>query len=158
MAKVIRGHKLRSNQSLIARVYDAVAATENASSATILDADGKEVTKKETYFTGQLLIIKGTEISFYIPPTGIEVIACEDNPSEFVRDAVTLERLEYCILKDENGSKVYEHGPKVVFPSPTQTFIQTPQKGVIFRALELSPISGIYVCGNHFTIFWRLNN
>lgn len=145
MAKVIRGHKLRSNQYLIARVYDAVAATENAASATILDADGKEVTKKETYFTGQLLIIKGTEISFYIPPTGIEVIACEDNPSEFVRDAVTLERLEYCILKDENGSKVYEHGPKVVFPSPTQTFIQTPQKGVIFRALELSPISGIYV-------------
>ena len=145
MAKVIRGHKLRSNQYLIARVYDAVAATANASSATILDADGKEVTKKESYFTGQLLIIKGTEISFYIPPTGIEVIACEDNPSEFVRDAVTLERLEYCILKDENGSKVYEHGPKVVFPSPTQTFIQTPQKGVIFRALELSPISGIYV-------------
>ena len=35
MAKVVRGHKLRSNQYLIARVYDAVAATENAASATI---------------------------------------------------------------------------------------------------------------------------
>ena len=145
MAKVVRGHKLRSNQYLIARVYDAVAATENAASATMLDAEGKEVVKKETYFTGQLLVIKGTEVSFYIPPTGIEVVACEDNLAEYVRDAITLERLEYCILKDENGSKSYEHGPKVVFPTPTQTFVQTPQRGVIFRALELSPISGIYV-------------
>ena len=145
MAKVVRGHKLRSNQYLIARVYDAVAATQNAASATILDAEGKEITKKETYFTGQQLVIKGTEVSFYIPPTGIEVLACEDNAAEYVRDAVTLERLEYCILKDESGEKVYAHGPKVVFPTPTQTFVQTPQKGVIFRALELSPISGIYV-------------
>ena len=145
MAKVIRGHKLRSNQYLIARVYDAAAATENAASATMLDKDGNEVSIKETYFTGQQLIIKGTEVSFYIPPTGIEVVPCEDNPFEYVRDAVTLERLEYCILKDENGEKVYAHGPSVVFPKPTQTFVQTPQKGVIFRALELSPISGIYV-------------
>ena len=145
MAKVIRGHKLRSNQYLIARVYDAAAATENAASATVLDKDGNEVSIKETYFTGQQLVIKGTEVSFYIPPTGIEVVPCEDNPSEYVRDAVTLERLEYCILKDENGEKVYAHGPSVVFPKPTQTFVQTPQKGVIFRALELSPISGIYV-------------
>ena len=145
MAKVIRGHKLRSNQYLIARVYDAAAATENAASATMLDKDGNEVSIKETYFTGQQLIIKGTEVSFYIPPTGSEVVPCEDNPFEYVRDAVTLERLEYCILKDENGEKVYAHGPSVVFPKPTQTFVQTPQKGVIFRALELSPISGIYV-------------
>lgn len=146
MAKVIRGHKLRSNQYLIARVYDAAAATENAASATMLDKDGNEVAIKETYFTGQQLVIKGTEVSFYIPPTGIEVVPNETGGEDpYVRDAVTLERLEYCILKDENGSKSYEHGPSVVFPKPTQTFVQTPQKGVIFRALELSPISGIYV-------------
>lgn len=146
MAKVIRGHKLRTNQYLLARVYDAEAAMKSLSNATVLDAEGKAVDmKKETYFAGQLLVIKGTEVSFYIPPTGIEVIPCEDNPYEYVRDAVTLERLEYCILKDESGDKVYAHGPSVVFPAPTQTFVQTPQKGVIFRALELSPISGIYV-------------
>ena len=144
MAKVIRGHKLRSNQYLVARVYDAAAATENASSATILDADGKEVNTKEKYFTGQLLVIKGTEVSFYIPPTGIEVLATEDG-NDFVRDAVTLERLEYCILKDESGEKRYCHGPAVVFPKPTETFIQTPQKTITFRALELSEISGIYI-------------
>ena len=145
MAKVVRGHKLRSNQYLIARVYDAVAATENAASATILDAEGNEVQNKTSYFAGQLLVIKGTEVSFYVPPTGVEVVACEDNPSEYVRDAVTLERLEYCILKDENGSKSYYHGPAVVFPKPTETFVQTPQKTVIFRAIELSEISGIYL-------------
>ena len=145
MAKVVRGHKLRSNQYLIARVYDAVAATENANSATILDAEGKAIQSKTSYFAGQLLVIKGTEVSFYVPPTGVEVVPCEDNPSEYVRDAVTLERLEYCILKDENGSKSYFHGPAVVFPKPTETFVQTPQKTVIFRAIELSEISGIYL-------------
>ena len=146
MARVIRGHKLRTNQYLLARVYDADAAMKSMKSATVLDAEGnvKDVSK-ETYFTGQQLVIKGTEVSFYIPPTGIEVLPCEENSSEYVRDAVTLERLEYCILKDESGDKVYAHGPSVVFPTPTQTFVQTPQKGVIFRALELSPISGIYV-------------
>lgn len=145
MAKVVRGHKLRSNQYLIARVYDAIAATENATSATILDAEGKEVQTKNTYFAGQLLVIKGTEVSFYVPPTGVEVVAREDNPYEYVRDAVTLERLEYCILKDENGSKEYFRGPSVIFPTPTQTFVETEKGGVIFRARELSHISGIYI-------------
>ena len=146
MAKVIRGHKLRTNQYLLARVYDADAAMKSLNSATVLDAEGKAVDmKKETYFAGQLLVIKGTEVSFYIPPTGIEVLPCEDNANEFVREAITLERLEYCILKDESGDKRYVHGPAVVFPKPTETFVQTPQKTVIFRALELSDISGIYI-------------
>ena len=147
MARVIRGHKLRTNQYLLARVYDAEAAMKSMKSATVLDAEGnaKDVSK-ETYFAGQLLVIKGTEVSFYIPPTGIEVLPNDTNGEDpYVREAVTLERLEYCILKDEDGQKLYAHGPNVVFPSPTQTFVQTPQKGVIFRALELSPISGIYV-------------
>jgi len=147
MARVIRGHKLRTNQYLLARVYDADAAMKSMKSATVLDAEGnaKDVSK-ETYFAGQLLVIKGTEVSFYIPPTGIEVLPNDANGEDpYVREAVTLERLEYCILKDEDGQKLYAHGPNVVFPSPTQTFVQTPQRGVIFRALELSPISGIYV-------------
>lgn len=143
MTKVIQGHRLRSNQYLIARVYDADAASKSV--ATIVDAEGKEVETTATkYFVGQLLVIKGTEVSFYMPPTGIEVIA--DN-GEYVRDAVTLERLEYVILKDESGSKRYVSGPSVVFPEPTETFVESGNKkgGVIFRALELSPISGIYV-------------
>jgi major vault protein len=144
MAKVIQGHRLRSNQYLLARVYDAEEAQKN--SGVLVDANGKEKSDNQKYFSGQLLIIKGTEVSFYIPPTGVEVIPINNDPREgYVRDAVTLERLEYAILKDENGTKEYTHGPKVVFPKPTETFVTSPKGGYIFRALELSPISGIYV-------------
>lgn len=146
MAKVVQGHRLRSNQYLLARVYDATAAEKGIKSATIVDAEGKEVENKtEHYHSGQLLVIKGTEVSFYIPPTGIEVIACDNKGNNYIRDAITLERLEYAILKDEDGNKRYCHGPAVVFPEPTETFVETPNGGNIFRALELSPISGIYI-------------
>ena len=147
MAKVVQGHRLRSNQYLLARVYDADAAKKNMDTATIVDAEGNEVKDKKAaeYFMGQLLVIKGTEVSFYVPPTGIEVIPVGGKGGEYVRDAVTLERLEYAILKDEDGEKRYVHGPAVVFPKPTEVFVETPKGGTIFRALELSPISGIYV-------------
>ena len=147
MAKVVQGHRLRSNQYLLARVYDADAAKKNIDAATIVDAEGNEVKNKkaEEYFMGQLLVIKGTEVSFYVPPTGIEVIPLGGKGGDYVRDAVTLERLEYAILKDEDGEKRYVHGPAVVFPKPTEIFVEAPKGGTIFRALELSPISGIYV-------------
>ena len=147
MAKVVQGHRLRSNQYLLARVYDAEAAKKNMDAATIVDTEGNEVKDKKAaeYFMGQLLVIKGTEVSFYVPPTGIEVIPVSGKGNEYVRDAVTLERLEYAILKDEDGEKRYVHGPAVVFPKPTETFVESPKGGTIFRALELSPISGIYV-------------
>lgn len=145
MAKVIRGHALRTNQYLLARVYEAEAASRNQ--GEMLDTEGKVIEKKnETYVNGQILVIKGTEVSFYIPPTGIEVIAVDNDPNKgYVREAVTLERLEYCILKDEDGNKRYCHGPEVVFPKPTESFVTSPKKGYVFRAIELSPISGIYV-------------
>ena len=141
MARVIRGHRLRSNQYLIARVYDADAIVN--SEAIIVDNEGNSVKNETTYHVGQLLIIKGTEVSFYVPPTGIEVIPTANG--DYAREAVTLERLEYAILKDEDGEKRYVHGPAVVFPEPTETFVESPKGGSIFRALELSPISGIYI-------------
>ena len=144
MAKVVRGHALRSNQYLLARVYEAESASQ--SQGEMLDAEGKKIETKNTYVNGQILVIKGTEVSFYIPPTGIEVIPIDNDDSKgYVREAVTLERLEYCILKDEDGNKRYVHGPKVVFPKPTETFVTSPKGGYIFRAIELSKISGIYV-------------
>ena len=146
MAKTVQGHRLRSNQYLLASVYDADAAEASRGTATIINTEGKEVkNKSEKYFVGQLLVIKGTEISFYMPPTGIEVLPVDGRGNEYVRDAVTLERLEYAILKDEDGEKRYVHGPAVVFPKPTETFVDSPKGGLVFRALELSPISGIYV-------------
>lgn len=144
MAKVVKGHSLRSNQYLLARVYEADAASQ--SQGEMLDSEGNKIESNKKYVNGQILVIKGTEVSFYIPPTGIEVIPVNnDDRKGYVRDAVTLERLEYCILKDEDGNKRYVHGPEVVFPEPTETFVTSPKGGYIFRAIELSKISGIYV-------------
>lgn len=149
MSKVVQGHRLRSNQYLLARVYDADAANEGVNFATIVNAEGEKVeagsNEEKKYFVGQLLVIKGTDVSFYMPPTGIEVIPVGGKGNDYVRNAVTLERLEYAILKNEDGEKRYVHGPAVVFPEPTEQFVETPKGGTIFRALELSPISGIYV-------------
>ena len=152
MAKVVRGHALRSNQYLLARVYEADSA--NSNQGEVVDAEGNKIENTTTnYVNGQILVIKGTEVSFYIPPTGIEVVPVNNDAKNvfvrdaitFVRDAVTLERLEYCILKDEDGNKRYVHGPEVVFPKPTETFVTSPSGGYIFRAIELSKISGVYV-------------
>ncbi len=128
VAKVIQGHTLRSNQYLLVRVYDSDAANKNA--------------KKKKYTTGDLMVIKGVDCSFYIPETGFEVLPYNGN--KYVRDAVTLERLEYCILKDEDGNKRYVHGPDVVFPKPTEIFV-TQGDSVKYKAIELSEISGVYV-------------
>lgn len=144
MSKVIKGHSLRSNQYLLARVYEADAA--NSSQGDVRDAEGNVIDTRKQYVNGQILVIKGTEVSFYIPPTGIEVIPVQnDDTLGYTREAITLERLEYCILKDENGNKRYVHGPAVVFPEPTETFVDSPKGGCIFRAIELSKITGIYV-------------
>lgn len=138
MAEVIKGHTLRSNQYLIARVYDADSLNNSK--------EKRGDVYEGEYVNGQTLIIKGTEISFYIPPTGIEIKAINnDKRKGYVRDAVTLERLEYCILKDEDGNKRYVHGPEVVFPTPTETFIQDGNGNIKRNAIELSDISGVYV-------------
>ena len=144
MAKVVRGHALRSNQYLLARVYEAESA--NANEGEMINAEGQKIEEsKKNYVNGQILVIKGTEVSFYIPPTGIEVIPVDNKHSNgYVREAITLERLEYCILKDEDGNKRYVHGPEVVFPKPTETFVASASNSYIFRAIELSKISGIY--------------
>jgi major vault protein len=147
MVRVLQGHNLRSNQYLIVRVYDEEAATENWGKAVIKpqatttgetkpDEDAPDLTM------GRMLVIKGTDVAFYIPPTGIEVV--RDQNGHYVRSAVTLERLEYCILLDENGNKRYIIGPAVVFPRPTEAFVE--KNGARkFKAIELDENSGIYI-------------
>lgn len=185
MARVIRGHHLRSNQYLLVRVYDEETAKENWNSAVVkkvetpptnpapsssfntpndelepgITTDASQETavdsaeipetaslndiNSEHLTVGKVIVIKGTEVSFYIPPTGIEVLGIGQS-GKYVREAITLERLEYCILKDENGTKRYVKGPAVVFPEPTEEFIMD-NNSPKFRAIELSPTSGIYV-------------
>jgi major vault protein len=145
MVGVVKGHHLRSNQYLVVRVYDEIAARENWNKAVIKTqvADGDTPSFDINQLAlGKMYIIKGTNVSFYIPPTGIEVV--KDQVGNYRREAVTLERLEYCILLDENGNKRYVRGPEVVFPEPTEVLIE--KDGLRkFKAIELSEIKGIYL-------------
>ena len=126
MARVIKGHSLKSNQYLLVRVYDDVEINDHQ------------------YTTGDHLIIKGTEESFFIPVTGLEVVP--DAYGNYTRNAVTLHDLEYSILVSESGKRRYVHGPMVVFPEVDEKFvINTETNNEVFKAIELSDISGIYV-------------
>ena len=68
----------------------------------------------------------------------------------YVREALTLERLEYCILLDEDGNKRYERGPQVVFPEATEKYMtkkdndQGPASRK-FKAIELNDQMGLYI-------------
>ena len=153
VATVVPGHHLRLNQYLVVRVYNEEAATANWGTAVVkpqkqAEASTDPAAESETIpatppdlTTGQLFLIKGTEVSFYIPPTGIEVLAetpaSGNTPAKYVREAVSLERLEYCILLGENGDKRYVIGPAVVFPTPTETFISQGY-GTVAKNLEKS--------------------
>src|SRR5271163_899787 len=132
-AKAIPGHHLRSNQYLVVRVYNAEQANKSVTSI------GQ---KADTILAnGQLFVIKGGEVPFFIPATGFEVLTENGN---FVREALTLERLEYCILLGENGEKRYERGPKVVFPEATEQFM-TKNNSRKFKAIELNDQMGLYI-------------
>ncbi len=152
-AEVVGGHHLRSNQYLLVRVYNEDEARKNWSKAVVKPATGGDETPSMPAIpvppdltVGKQLIIRGTEVSFYIPPTGIEVVKDGDS---YAREALTLERLEYAILVDENGKKRYEIGPQVVFPLPSERFVEArddngrPSKK--FRAVELNEIQGLHI-------------
>ncbi|KAB2898706.1 MAG: hypothetical protein F9K40_11120, partial [Kofleriaceae bacterium] len=148
MVKLVQGHHLRSNQYLLVRVYNEDEARKHWGQAVIKPAgDGTEPAQPiggapRDLTVGKLFIIKGTDVSFYIPPTGVGVVP--DESGSYVRDALTLERLEYCILVDQNGKKRYERGPQVVFPEPTETFIA--RDGVRkYKAIELQEIQGLHI-------------
>lgn len=158
MIRIVPGHTLHYNQYLIVRVYDEEAARKNWDKAIIKpqtkpsggllpddqpDADViKPGIEPTALTTGRLLMVQGTDVSFYIPPTGIEVV--RDENDNYVREAVSLERLEYCILLDEDGNKRFVRGPAVVFPRPSERFVE--KKGQRkFRAIELNEISGLYI-------------
>lgn len=59
MAKVIQGHRLRSNQYLLARVYDADAANKNE--GVVTDVDGKDQKTSNKYFPGNYDVLAYNE-------------------------------------------------------------------------------------------------
>jgi major vault protein len=157
IGKVIQGHDLRSDQYLRIRVYDEELAKANWDQAITKKAevdgeeegDGVAVVDQQAddlnLSVGSLFHIKGTEVSFYIPPTGVEVVPTEGG--EYVRDALTLEMAEQCILIDQKGKKRCEKGPAVVFPEPTEEFYEEDGK-IKFPPIELNHLQGLHLKAN----------
>jgi len=150
-AELIDGHQLRSNQYLVVRVYNDKEARKNWGEAVVKAAtDGTDDTKAKKAIdarikdltTGRLINITGSDVSFYIPPTGVEVVP--DKDGSLIRDAVTLQRLTYAILLGEDGEKRYVKGPAVVIPDPTEEFV-LQNKSPKYKALELNENMGLYI-------------
>lgn len=170
-AEVVEGHHLRSNQYLLVRVYNEDEARKNWTKAVMKPASTEgdpaitatsvsvttAVVPPQDLIVGKQMVIRGTEVSFYIPSTGIEVVSTDfdgrnsggEHSDRFIRNALTLERLEYAILVEENGKKRYEIGPQVVFPLPTERFVEgkddTGKSTKKFRAIELNEIQGLHI-------------
>lgn len=155
-AEVIDAHQLKSNQFLLVEVTNEAQAKSNWKKAEIkpaLTEDGSSLPVNrdpESIFNldpakftlGQRIIVRGVEISSFIPPTGMRVVP--DTDRSFVREAATLESQQYCVLRSENGKKRYCQGPAVVFPTATETFVEENNNRV-FRCIELNTNSGIHV-------------
>jgi major vault protein len=162
-AEHVKGHNLRSNQYLIGRVYNEEEAKKNWRHAVIKPATGTEgstegssdklpdevtavtIAPPEDLSVGREFVIKGTDVSFYMPPTGVSVVPVNPGSDVYVREAVTLERLEYAVLIDQNGTKRFEVGPQVVFPSPTETFRVDKNNHRKFKAVELNGLQGLHI-------------
>lgn len=154
MAEVRRGHHLRLNEYLRIKIYNDDKAKANWAKAVVKTAatEGGEATPGAApvatkaapadLAVGKQYNIVGKEVSFYIPPTGVSVVP-DEQTHDFVRDAETLEQLEYSILVDEDGNKEYPRGPAVVFPRPTQQFLKDAKGNRKFRAVELNELQGI---------------
>ena len=123
-AQVVDGHTLRDDQYLVVRVYDAVEGETGEKSPI-----------------GTERIIKGTDVNFYIPKTGLEVVP---ENGKYVRNAVTLLDGEYCILLTPSGQRKYFRGPAVVFPEPVERFVERDGARV-FKAFNLKKNLGLHV-------------
>jgi major vault protein len=164
--EVRRGHRLGLDDYLLIEVRDVNRAKKEWSSATVEAAQpqGQEegddeetldeiagLDEPDNMTRGKRFVVPGNKVSYFEPPSGIEVVPVGDSqsPDGFVAKALTLEQLEYCILVSQDGKKRFVKGPSVVFPEPTESFVTGPdEKGKQqskFRAIELNELSGIHL-------------
>jgi len=118
-ARVVNGHEVYEDQYLRVRVYDAVEG--------------------ETATIGAERIVKGSDVSFFVPKTGLEVVpeGTASRPegaeprsgpreagrdSAYVRNAVTLTDGQYCVLRGPKGRRRFVRGPGTVFPEAWEDF------------------------------------
>ncbi len=135
-AKVISGHELREDEYLIARVYDKV------------DGDPSPI--------GTEKIVKGSETSFYIPATGLEVVALSGERG-YVRKARRLRKnmgLHVRVVKpftagaeDQLPAGSYAAGQDVFLENREGFFFPTETLEVIGEvvAIPIAEKEGIYV-------------
>lgn len=133
-ARVLDGHALRQNEYLVARVYDAVAEPELP--------------------IGSELIIRGSEVSFYIPRNGLEVVP-RDNA--YVRHAWRMEKnggLHVRVVKDFEATDAdqlppgrYAAGQDVFLRGREGYFFPTDHVEVVEQVMPvfLADKEGVYV-------------
>ncbi len=138
-AEVVRGHTLREDEYLLVRVYDEVGG-------------GMPI--------GRELVIRGAEVSYYVPTNGLEVIPREDGGG-YVRRAFRLRRnrgLHLRVIKDftvpEPGGAdeslppgAYTAGQDV-FVKDREGFFFPSEHAIVVRVVEALPLAekeGLYV-------------
>ena len=121
-ARVVAGHELYEDQYLRVRVSDRV------------EGDPAPI--------GSERIVKGSEVSFYLPKTGLEVLP--DSTGSYVRNAVTLVDGQYCVLRGPRGQRRFVRGPGVVFPEAWEEF-HTVAGARVFAAYAMRKDKGLHV-------------
>lgn len=121
-ARVVAGHELYEDQYLRVRVSDRV------------EGDPAPI--------GSERIVKGSEVSFYLPKTGLEVMP--DSTGSYVRNAVTLVDGQYCVLRGPRGQRRFVRGPGVVFPEAWEEF-HTTAGARVFAAYAMRKDKGLHV-------------
>ncbi len=154
-AVVIGSHRMRQNQYLVIEITDATAATANwpqgSSAPWVLSSDvvteeleADQLPQPDSEpVTGRQYIITGTQWSVFAPVTGVVVV--EDEKNHYVREALVLADLEWCILKSASGVDRYVQGPAVVFPATPDEVFVTINGNKIFAALELTRTTGVHL-------------
>ena len=86
VCEAIPGHQLKFNEYLLIRVYDATEAAKNWGGIKACVKVSETATEKAVYVDkdkditlGTLFIVRGVDTSFFIPPTGVEVLKDEEN-------------------------------------------------------------------------------
>ncbi|MBL8939155.1 MAG: hypothetical protein JNM69_31630 [Archangium sp.] len=121
-ARVVAGHELFEDQYLRVRVYERIEGDPAA--------------------IGTERIVKGSEVSFYLPKTGLEVLP--DAGGSYVRNAVSLLDGQYCVLRGPRGQRRFVRGPGVVFPEAWEEFV-TLQNTRVFSAYAMRKDKGLHV-------------
>ncbi|MDP1920218.1 MAG: hypothetical protein Q8L14_28495 [Myxococcales bacterium] len=121
-ARVVAGHELYEDQYLRVRVSDRV------------EGDPAPI--------GSERIVKGSEVSFYLPKTGLEVMP--DSTGSYVRNAVTLVDGQYCVLRGPRGQRRFVRGPGVVFPEAWEEF-HTIAGARVFAAYAMRKDKGLHI-------------